>query len=138
MKAREPRPDTTGGACTLAAGGKHAGDAALAELFEYAGMRAEEAFHTWHEERRRLNLGLDAYGGACVIMTVGDRKLLNALKRIGAVEKGTYSGDWDVKRTWAHRGQECGVECAMAEVVCKILNASLGDRAHAHVHSWWS
>lgn len=138
MRAGPPRHDLAAAPHMPINGGKDADDAALAELFDYAGMRAEEAVHAWREERRRLNLGLDAYGGACVIMTVDDRRLLNALKRIGAVEKGTYSGTWDVKRTWAHHGQECGVDCTMAEVVCDILNASLGDRARAHVHSWWS
>ena len=138
MRAGEPRPDLAVAPSTRRADRREADDAALVELLEYAGMRAEEAVHTWREERRRLNLGLDAYGGACVILTVADRKLLNALKRIGAVAKGTYSGTWDVKRTWAYHGQECGVDCAMAEVVCGILNASLGDRARAHVHSWWS
>ena len=137
MRTTNPQADVAVGASSEP-NGREADDASLAELFEYAGMRAEEAVHVWREERRRLNLGLDAYGGACVMMSVDDRKLLNALKRIGAVKKGTYSGTWDVRRTWAHHGQECGADCAMAEVVVEILNASLAGRAHAYVHSWWS
>lgn len=137
MRVADPKQDVAV-ASEVPARDRDADDARLAELFEYAGMRAEEAVHRWREERRRLNLGLDAYGGACVMMSVDDRKLLNALKRIGAVQKGTHSGTWDVTRTWAYHGQECGVDCAMAEVVVDILNTSLSGRAHAYVHSWWS
>ena len=137
MSIRDPKHDAAI-APELPPHDRHADDSALAELFEYAGMRAEEAVHRWREERRGLNLGLDAYGGASVVMSVDDRRLLNQLKRIGAVRKGTYSGTWDVSRTWAHHGQECGVDCAMAEVVVEILNTSFGDRAHAYVESWWS
>ena len=117
-----------------------AGDEArIAAMLADTDTMVRNATSRWRIDRWKLGLfGLDAYGGAMVMLSFEDRRLLNAMKRAGAARRGVYPGEWILELRPRLRTQEAGPQAAACEAMADALNAAFGPRMSARCHCWWS